>query len=172
MITCHPLICPTATCTVPRTQLLAASRRHVAASYWIAASDVAPTSAPVNAAVHRSTGDRRSTVAVNDGRQWRTTVDCHRTTVDHHRSRLVGGSQRLELGRSRSGLGRVWAGSGPGLGRVRHVACHVCTRVSRVCPRGIHVDATWAHAADTCAHVSAACAHVASTWMLTWILSI
>nr|GEW39430.1 hypothetical protein [Tanacetum cinerariifolium] len=56
------------------------SRRHVAASYWTAASDVAATSSPVNAghrrsttvnaAGHRSTaadhgGDRRSTVAVN-----------------------------------------------------------------------------------------------------------
>nr|GFB07417.1 hypothetical protein [Tanacetum cinerariifolium] len=62
-LTCHLLIRP------------AASRRHVAASYWTAASDAAATSAPVNAAGHaaghRSTttdhdGDRRSTVAVND----------------------------------------------------------------------------------------------------------
>nr|GEV56761.1 hypothetical protein [Tanacetum cinerariifolium] len=102
-------------------QSLAASRRHVADSYWTAASDVAATSAPVNvghrrsttvnAAGHRrstppATGQRRritvviggqrwrsttvnaadylSTVAVNDGRRWRTTVDCRRTTVDHH----------------------------------------------------------------------------------------
>nr|GEZ27411.1 hypothetical protein [Tanacetum cinerariifolium] len=46
-------------------------------------------STTVNAAGHRSTpadhsGDRRSTVAVNDGRRWRTTVDCRWTTVDHH----------------------------------------------------------------------------------------
>nr|GFB26975.1 hypothetical protein [Tanacetum cinerariifolium] len=34
-----------ATCTVPRKQIIS---RHVAASYWTAASDVAPTSAPVN----------------------------------------------------------------------------------------------------------------------------
>nr|GFC89791.1 hypothetical protein [Tanacetum cinerariifolium] len=45
----------------------------------------------VNAVGHRSTaadhgGDRRSTVAVNDGRRWRTTVDCRWTTVDHHRT--------------------------------------------------------------------------------------
>nr|GEX40013.1 hypothetical protein [Tanacetum cinerariifolium] len=53
MMTCHPLIRPAATCTVPRTQLLAAIRRHVAASYWIVASDVAPTSAPP------ATGQRR-----------------------------------------------------------------------------------------------------------------
>nr|GFC47621.1 hypothetical protein [Tanacetum cinerariifolium] len=116
MMTCHLSIRPAATCTVPRTQLLATSRRHVAASYWTAASDVAPTSAPVNAtghlstaavhggdrrstpsvndgnaAGHRSTpadhgGGRRSTVAVNDGRRWRTTVDCRWTTVDHHRT--------------------------------------------------------------------------------------
>nr|GFB89268.1 hypothetical protein [Tanacetum cinerariifolium] len=96
MMTCHLSIRPATTCTVPRTQLLVASRRHVAASYWTAASDVAPTSVrsspsvndgqrrgstTVNAAGHRSTaadhcGDRRSTVAVNDGRRWRTTVDC------------------------------------------------------------------------------------------------
>nr|GEY97081.1 hypothetical protein [Tanacetum cinerariifolium] len=48
-MTCHPPIRPDATCTVPRIQLLASSRRHVAASYWTAASDVAATSAPVNA---------------------------------------------------------------------------------------------------------------------------
>nr|GEV65261.1 retrovirus-related Pol polyprotein from transposon TNT 1-94 [Tanacetum cinerariifolium] len=30
--------------------------------------------------------DHRSTVAVNDGRRWRTTVDCRWTTVDHHRT--------------------------------------------------------------------------------------
>nr|GEW95341.1 retrovirus-related Pol polyprotein from transposon TNT 1-94 [Tanacetum cinerariifolium] len=29
-------------------------------------------------------GDRRSIVAINDGRWWRTTVDDRRTTVDHH----------------------------------------------------------------------------------------
>nr|GFB18070.1 hypothetical protein [Tanacetum cinerariifolium]GFB18088.1 hypothetical protein [Tanacetum cinerariifolium] len=75
---------------------LAAS--HVAASYWTASSDVAATSAPVNDDGHRSMvvnnrsttvghdGDLRSTVAVNDGRQWRTIVDCRWTTVDHHRT--------------------------------------------------------------------------------------
>nr|GFA58169.1 hypothetical protein [Tanacetum cinerariifolium] len=93
-------------------QSLAASRRHVAASYWTAASDVAATSAPVNAGHRRSTppttgqrrritvviggqrwrsttvavADHRSTVAVNDGRRWRTTVDCRWTTVDHRRT--------------------------------------------------------------------------------------
>nr|GEY19396.1 hypothetical protein [Tanacetum cinerariifolium] len=90
-------------------QSLAASRRHVAASYWTAASDVVATSVPVNAAGHRRSttfmppvndghavghrstavdhgGDRRSTVAVNDGRRWRTTVDCCWTTIDHHRT--------------------------------------------------------------------------------------
>nr|GEV86809.1 hypothetical protein [Tanacetum cinerariifolium] len=48
-------------------------------------------STTVNAVGHRSTpaehsGDRRSTVAVNDGRRWRTTIDCRWTTVDHHRT--------------------------------------------------------------------------------------
>nr|GFB58332.1 hypothetical protein [Tanacetum cinerariifolium] len=148
-------------------QSLAASRRHVAASYWTAASDVAATSAPVkagqrrstqpvmppvndgkrrrprstavNAAGHRSTaadhgGDRRSTVAVNDDRRWRTTVDCRWTTVDLHRT--IG--QRWLVGRSTSGsgsgLGRVRVGSGSGPPRGM-------PRVSYVCPCGIHVAA-------------------------------
>nr|GEY16860.1 hypothetical protein [Tanacetum cinerariifolium] len=102
-MTCHPPTRPAATCTVPRIQLLAASRHHVAASYWTTASDVAATSAPVNAVgQQRSTppvnngqrrqppvnggGSRWSTVAVNDGSRWRTTVDCRWTTVDHHRT--------------------------------------------------------------------------------------
>nr|GFB34030.1 hypothetical protein [Tanacetum cinerariifolium] len=92
-------------------------------------------STTVNAAGHRSTpadhgGDRRSTVAVNDGRRWRTTVDCRWTTVDHPRTT----GQRWLVGWSTIGSGPVWIGSGPGPGRVCHVACHVC-------PRGIHVDA-------------------------------
>nr|GEZ17852.1 hypothetical protein [Tanacetum cinerariifolium] len=147
---------------------LAANRRHVAASYWTAASDVAPTSArssssvndgqrrrsmTVNAAGHRLTaadhgGDRRSTVAVNDDRRWRTTVDCRWTTVDHHRTT----GQRWLVGWSTLGTGPVWIGSGPGLDRVwtgsgsgpprgMPRVSHVCTRVSHVCPRGIHVDA-------------------------------
>nr|GFB53131.1 hypothetical protein [Tanacetum cinerariifolium] len=84
-------------------------------------------------------GDRQSTVAVNDGRRWRTTVDYRWTIVDQHWTtgqRWLVGSQRLDMGRSGSGLGRVWIGSGSGLGRVwigsgpgpdrvRHVACHV-----------------------------------------------
>nr|GFA52137.1 hypothetical protein [Tanacetum cinerariifolium] len=146
---CHPPIRPAATCTVPRIQLLAASRRHVAASCWTAASDVAPMSAPVttvNAAGqrrstlldhwstvvdHRSTaadhgGDRWSTVAVNDSRRWWTTIDCRWTTVDHHQTtgqRWLVNSQRWTWAESGSGLGRVWIGSGPGP------------------PRGIDVDA-------------------------------
>nr|GEX02919.1 phospholipase-like, aminotransferase-like mobile domain protein [Tanacetum cinerariifolium] len=121
-------------------QSLAASRRHVAASYWTAASDVAATSAPVNAGQRRSTppatgqrrritvviggqrwrsttvavADHRSTVAVNDGYRWQTTVDCRWTTVDHHRT----AGQRWLVGRSTSGPGPVWIGSGPGPGRV------------------------------------------------------
>nr|GEY90052.1 hypothetical protein [Tanacetum cinerariifolium] len=152
-------------------QSLAASRRHVAASYWTAAGDVAATSAPVNAGQRRSTpaatgqrrrftvvidgqrrrppvndGDRRSTVAVNDGRRWRTTVDCRWTTVDHHRTT----DQRWLVGWSTtdsgpvwigSGPGRVWAGSGSCLGRVRVVSGPGPPRVSHVCPRGIHVAA-------------------------------
>nr|GEX38164.1 ribonuclease H-like domain-containing protein [Tanacetum cinerariifolium] len=86
---------------------LAAS--HEATSYWTASSDVAATSAPVmtgqrrrsttvNTADHWSTvvdhqstvanhgGDRRSTVAVNNGRRCRTTVDYRWTTVVHRRT--------------------------------------------------------------------------------------
>nr|GEU38350.1 hypothetical protein [Tanacetum cinerariifolium] len=61
---------------------------------------------------HRSTaavydGDRRSMVAVNDGRRWRTIIDHHRTT-----------GQQWLIGRVRSGHGSgqvgSWAGSGSG----------------------------------------------------------
>nr|GEY34874.1 hypothetical protein [Tanacetum cinerariifolium] len=52
-------------------------------------------------------GDRRSMVAVNDSRQWWTTVDHHRTT-----------GQRWLIGRARRVKGRVWIGFGPGLDRV------------------------------------------------------
>nr|GEV38032.1 hypothetical protein [Tanacetum cinerariifolium] len=76
-------------------------------------------STTVNAVGQRSSpedhgGDRRSTVAVNDGRRWRTTVDCRWTTVDHHRSTVVGG---LVNAWNWAGLDRVWIGSGPGLDR-------------------------------------------------------
>nr|GEW76954.1 hypothetical protein [Tanacetum cinerariifolium] len=89
----------------------------------------------VNAAGHRSTasdhgGDRRSTVAVNDGRRWRPPLTAAGPP-------LTTTGQRWLVGWSKSGSGPVWAGSGSGLGRVRHV----CTRVRHVCPRGIHVAA-------------------------------
>nr|GFA60247.1 hypothetical protein [Tanacetum cinerariifolium] len=74
-------------------------------------------STTINAAGHRSSeadhdGDRRSTVAVNDGRRWRTTVDCRWTTVDHHRTtgqRWLVNSQRWTWAGSGSGPNRVWA---------------------------------------------------------------
>nr|GEZ95814.1 hypothetical protein [Tanacetum cinerariifolium] len=89
----------------------------------------------VNAAGHRSTaadhgGDQRSMVAVNDGRRWRTTVDCRWTTVDHHRTT----GQRWLVGWSKLGMGRVWIGSGSGLGQV-------WIGSGSGPPRGIHVDA-------------------------------
>nr|GEW94819.1 RNA-directed DNA polymerase, eukaryota, reverse transcriptase zinc-binding domain protein [Tanacetum cinerariifolium] len=76
---CHPPIRPAATCTVPRIQLLAARRRHVAASYCTAASDVAPTSAPVNAVCQRrstpsAAGQRRWITMVIGGQRWRSTT--------------------------------------------------------------------------------------------------
>nr|GEY01226.1 putative zinc finger, CCHC-type [Tanacetum cinerariifolium] len=78
-MTCHPPIFPAATCTVPRIQLLAASRRHVVASYRTVASDVAATSAPVNAVGQRRstppvTGQRRRITMVIDGQRWRSTT--------------------------------------------------------------------------------------------------
>nr|GEV03439.1 hypothetical protein [Tanacetum cinerariifolium] len=80
---------------------------------------------------HRSTvtdhgGHRRSTVAVNDGRRWRTTVDHRSTVVD--RPVNVG-----SWAGSGSGLGRVWIGSGPGLDRVQ-VGCS--TWPTQRVPRG------------------------------------
>nr|GEW57640.1 hypothetical protein [Tanacetum cinerariifolium] len=72
---CHPPICLAATCIVPRIQLLAASRRHVAASYWTAVSDVAPTSAPVSARQRcQTTGQRRWTTVVIGGQWWQSTI--------------------------------------------------------------------------------------------------
>nr|GFB85036.1 hypothetical protein [Tanacetum cinerariifolium] len=63
-------------------------------------------------------GDWRSTVAVNNGRRWQTTVDCRWTTIDHHRT-----------------TGQRWlVESGLGLP-------HGMPRVSHVCPHGIHMDA-------------------------------
>nr|GEY55541.1 hypothetical protein [Tanacetum cinerariifolium] len=105
MMTCHPPIRSAATCTL---------RQH----------GQRRRSTTVNAAGNRSTaadhgGDRRSTVAVNDGRRWRTTVDCRWTTVDHHRTT----GQRWLVGWSTSGLDR---------------ACHVACHVSATCA---HVDA-------------------------------
>nr|GEY16022.1 hypothetical protein [Tanacetum cinerariifolium] len=91
---------------------LVASRRHVAASYWTAASDVEPTSAPVNDAGPPVNGGEPS---VNGGGtpttvdHHRTTVDRLRTTVDHHRSMVVGRPVRPGQG---SGLDWVYMGSG------------------------------------------------------------
>nr|GEV58951.1 hypothetical protein [Tanacetum cinerariifolium] len=51
-------------------------------------------------------GDRRSMVAVNDGRRWRTIVNHRRTTFYHHRSTVV----------DRPGQVRSWTGSGSGHG--------------------------------------------------------
>nr|GEX13572.1 putative reverse transcriptase domain-containing protein [Tanacetum cinerariifolium] len=80
--TCHPPICLAAICTVPQIQLLAASRRHVAASYWTAVSDMAPTSAPVSVGQRcrttgqwrRTTGQRRRTKVVIGGQWWQSTT--------------------------------------------------------------------------------------------------
>nr|GFA80174.1 hypothetical protein [Tanacetum cinerariifolium] len=135
---------------------LAASRRHVAASYWTAASDVAPTSAPVSVGQRRSmlpaTGQRRRITVVIDGQRWRSTTVAGGeppltaagpplTTTEPPVNGGWWAGQRLELGRSGSGLGRVWIESGPGPPRGRPRVSHVCTRVSHVYPRGIHVDA-------------------------------
>nr|GEU71404.1 hypothetical protein [Tanacetum cinerariifolium] len=72
-------------------QSLAASRRHVVASYWTDASDVAATSSPANAGHRRSTtvnaAGHRSTAAGHGGQRWRsTTVNAagHRSTAAGH----------------------------------------------------------------------------------------
>nr|GEZ58468.1 hypothetical protein [Tanacetum cinerariifolium] len=122
-------------------QSLAASRRHVTASYWTAASDVAATSAPVNA------GQRRSTPPVvppaTGQRRWITVVIggqrrlVGRSTLTTTGPPVNGGwwaDQRAGLGRSGSGLG--WVRVGLGLPRGMPRVSHVCTRVSHVCPRG------------------------------------
>nr|GEV58255.1 hypothetical protein [Tanacetum cinerariifolium] len=88
MMTCHLSIRPAATCTVPRTQLLAASRRHMAASYWTPASDVAPTSAPVNGGGSRCTHQKtsklwkRSALSLQPRREYGSVVRQHRSVVE------------------------------------------------------------------------------------------
>nr|GEY74487.1 hypothetical protein [Tanacetum cinerariifolium] len=147
------------------------------ASYWTAASDVAATSAPVNArppsvndgqrrqpptvnaAGYRSTpadhgGDRRSTVELN-AVDHRSTVAVNdgsrwRTTVDCRWTTFDHHrttGQRWLVGRSTSGPGPVWIWSGSSP------------------TRGMPLSAM-------CAHMSATCAHVASTWQLTWIMGL
>nr|GEY27164.1 hypothetical protein [Tanacetum cinerariifolium] len=135
MMTCHPSIRPATTCTVPRTQIISrqppATWQHPIGQPPVTWHLRQHRSTAINAAGHRSTaadhdGDQRSTVAVNDGRRWRTTVDCRWTTVDHHRTtgqRWLVNSQRWTWAGSGSGLGQVWIESRPGP------------------PRGIHVDA-------------------------------
>nr|GEY73007.1 hypothetical protein [Tanacetum cinerariifolium] len=122
-----------------------ASRRHVPASYWTAASDVAATSAPATVGQRQSTplatGQRRRITVVIGGQRWQSTPP---TTSQRWRSTTVAGGeppltaagppltttgppvnggwwagQRAGLGRSGSGLGRVRIGSGSGLGRVQ-----------------------------------------------------
>nr|GEX88434.1 hypothetical protein [Tanacetum cinerariifolium] len=123
-------------------QSLAASRRHVAASYWTAASDVAATSAPVNAGHRRSmppaTGQRRRTTVVIGGQRRSSSPT---TDLRWRSTTVAGGKPPLTAAGAGQRAGLGWSGSGPG--RVRHMACHVSA---------------------TCAHVSATCAHVASTW--------
>nr|GEV72705.1 hypothetical protein [Tanacetum cinerariifolium] len=120
MMTCHLSIRPAATCTVPRTQLLAASRRHVAASYWTAASDVSPTSARSLPSVND--GQRRRITVVIGGQWWRSTtvaggdppLTAARPPLTTTGPPVNGGwwaGQCLEMGRSGSGLGWVRAGS-------------------------------------------------------------
>nr|GEX38315.1 putative reverse transcriptase domain-containing protein [Tanacetum cinerariifolium] len=125
----------------------------MAASYWTAASDVAPTSAPVSAGQRfRTTGQRRwttgqwrQTTVVIDGQWWQSTMVADGgpslTTAEppltppDHQSMVV--DRPINVGpwtRSGSGLDWVWAGS-------RSVRPRGMPRVSYVCPRGIYVDA-------------------------------
>nr|GFA97213.1 transposase, Ptta/En/Spm, transposase, Tnp1/En/Spm-like protein [Tanacetum cinerariifolium] len=106
---------------------------HVAASYWTAASDVAPTSAPVSAASGRSTaavhgGDRRSKPLVNAAGHRSMSAD---HDGDRRSATVAGGEPPLTAvgppltttgppvnggwwAGQRAGLDRVWAGSGSG----------------------------------------------------------
>nr|GEY39998.1 hypothetical protein [Tanacetum cinerariifolium] len=108
-------------------QSLAVSRRHVAASYWIAASDVAATSSPA------TVGQRRSTPPDN-GQRWRST-----TVAGGEPPLTVAGPPLTTTGPLVNGgwwagqrAVRARSGSGPPRGM---------PRVSHVCPRGIHVAA-------------------------------
>nr|GFB35018.1 hypothetical protein [Tanacetum cinerariifolium] len=107
---------------------LAASRSHVAVSYWTAATEVAPTSTPVSADQRRptppATGQRRRITVVIGGQRWQSTT-------------VVGGEQPLTAagppltttrppltstgppvnGGWWAGQIRVWVGSGSGLGQ-------------------------------------------------------
>nr|GEW41150.1 hypothetical protein [Tanacetum cinerariifolium] len=116
-------------------KLLVDSRRHVAASYWTAASDVAATSASVNAGHRRSTqpatGQRRRVTPPTTGQRWRSMT----VNAADHRS-TVAVNERVW-----AGLDRVWARSGSGPPRGMPRVSHMCIRVSHVCPRGIHVAA-------------------------------
>nr|GEY56668.1 hypothetical protein [Tanacetum cinerariifolium] len=119
----------------------------MAASYWTAASDVAPTSAPISAGQLRSTplatGQRRRITVVIGSQRWRSTtvaggeppLTAAGPPLTTTRPPVNGGwwaGQRSGLGRSGSGLGRVRIGSGLG------PPCGM-PRVSHVCPRGIYV---------------------------------
>nr|GFA49991.1 hypothetical protein [Tanacetum cinerariifolium] len=83
---------------------LAASRRHVAASYWTAASDVAPTSAPVNDAGPPSTTISSGGPPLTATRPPLTTTEPPLTAVG---PLLTTTGQRWLVGQS----GRVWTGS-------------------------------------------------------------
>nr|GEZ98602.1 hypothetical protein [Tanacetum cinerariifolium] len=159
MMTCHLSIRPAATCTVPRTQLLAVSRCHVAASYWTAASDVAPTTGQRRSTPPATGQRRRFTVVISGQRWWSTTVAGGEPPLTVAGLPLTTTGPPVNGGwwaGQRSGLDRVWAGSGSGLDRVWAGSGSGLDQVWAV-------SATW-HA--TCAHVSATCANVASTWML------
>nr|GFC19368.1 hypothetical protein [Tanacetum cinerariifolium] len=88
-----------------------ASRRHVAASYWTAASDVAATSTPA------TVGQRRSTPPTT-GQRWRST-----TVAGGEPPLTAAGPPLTTTGPpvnggwwvgQRAGLGRVRVGSGSG----------------------------------------------------------
>nr|GEW40697.1 hypothetical protein [Tanacetum cinerariifolium] len=119
-------------------QSIAASRRHAAASYWTAASDVAASSAPVNAAGHRrstmpvtvqrrstppATGQRRQiTVVIGGQRRRPTTVSGGEPPLTAAGPPLTSTGPPVNGGwwaGQRWLVGRSTSGSGSGLGRVQ-----------------------------------------------------
>nr|GFA80017.1 hypothetical protein [Tanacetum cinerariifolium] len=127
LMTCHPPIRPTATFTVPCTQMISRQPPPTGSFLLDSRRDVAATSAP--------------SMTVAGGEPPLTAAGPPLTTTGPPANGGWWAGQRSGLGRSGLGLDWVWAGSESGLPRGMPRLSHMCTRVSHVCPHGIHVDA-------------------------------